>query len=1042
MSCLIALLMTVNAAGAGATLSTDTFTATFERGEMMSLTDASGFVYCAGTGDAAATAHHLEGDGTPGASALSEEAGVFTETMSEFQPVVAEFVESRYRRAGDEIIVSQRAQAAEPGLWGVSWSITGIPLDMAILAPGFSGMRLTRDTPGTQFVFDYPMMWEAQLVVVEGAGRGCYVWAEDARGTFKRLAVHKCPEGWRLTFTAMAYAPFDAVTACESPPWRVGVYAGDWRVPARRYRDWAEQAFGPTPIAQQQPEWVKDIRCSVILGLDLAMLEALPGRLDPSQTMLYIPSWRKAGYDRNYPDYEAVEQLAPFIERAHALGYRVMLHVNYFGCDPLHPLYAQFEPYHVRSAWGNHDKQWWNWTRAEPPIKFAYINPAHKPWRDLFVDRMKTLCNTYNVDSLHLDQTLCIENDHNGLLDGVSMSEGNILLHRELREALPRVALSGEGLNEITYAYEAFAQRHASGINHADGLYNDRMLATAHPISSYLFRPYTIICGYLGYAPPTHSQLYAAWNDAYEHWGVIPTLIPRRDQLEHPSEFTRQFFDEAAFWLEHRLEPDMDGAWPSSVAFPFKTATGDEVVRTVDHRLLWGEREISRTLFGVSEVSGPGNVPGWRAYTSEKLLGLDPALRYPYFTTPRRLDALHVTALPPEFSVSAFAQHEELALIAFAPSHAATVFLAEEVGAALCGARLDSGARTQAQGDYQGADGGQFVSAGRNINAHPPYKTGGSGAVFAQWTLELPADAVRLVTKVALEHGAVGESDGVTFAMTASAENETAKDEIHCAQAEPVPMTVDLRPFAGRRTLIELTAHCGPAGNPSYDWARWHEPRIERAVTAEGAVTLAGVSGWTLGISAAGIFAPEDGQAEILAPVSLPGSVLLLKETPTAIALPADLRALPRVVTVLNAVGAQTTGSPHAAVEAIDAAVGGEVKPSLFAHPPDHGRTRVDFPMLLPNQSAVFRAHAGIRDGGKSQGVIFIVEANGREIARYALKPGAWQPIECVLADWAGRPFVLTLITDADGSYVCDWAVWGEPAIVAGPGPSSGQPAL
>ena len=50
----------------------------------------------------------------------------------------------------------------------------------------------------------------------------------------------------------------------------------------------------------------------------------------------------------------------------------------------------------------------------------------------------------------------------------MTMAEGNIALHRQLREALPGVALSGEGLNEVTYRHEAFAQRHAWGLRHAE----------------------------------------------------------------------------------------------------------------------------------------------------------------------------------------------------------------------------------------------------------------------------------------------------------------------------------------------------------------------------------------------------------------------------------------------------------------------------------------------------------------------------------------------------------------------------------------------
>jgi hypothetical protein len=144
-----------------------------------------------------------------------------------------------------------------------------------------------------------------------------------------------------------------------------------------------------------------------------------------------------------------------------------MPHVNYFGCDPKNPVFAQFKAYQARDPFSK-ELLWWEWP-AEPPIKFAYINPASRAWRELFVARLKEVVSRHHVDAFHLDQTLSIYNDANGLVDGMNFFEGNVALHRELRAALPDVALSGEGLNEVTCRYEAFAQRHVWGMDHAHG---------------------------------------------------------------------------------------------------------------------------------------------------------------------------------------------------------------------------------------------------------------------------------------------------------------------------------------------------------------------------------------------------------------------------------------------------------------------------------------------------------------------------------------------------------------------------------------------
>jgi hypothetical protein len=101
----------------------------------------------------------------------------------------------------------------------------------------------------------------------------------------------------------------------------------------------------------------------------------------------------------------------------------------------------------------------------------------------------------------------------------------------------------------------------------------------------------------------------------------------------------------------------------------------------------------------------------------------------------------------------------------------------------------------------------------------------------------------------------------------------------------------------------------------------------------------------------------------------------------------------------------------------------------LFVHPPDHGRTILMFPMALPAGPAKFRTWVGIRDGSRSDGVGFIVEVNGREVARRRMLPGRWEPLTADLAPWAGSPIALALVTDSEGPFTCDWAAWGEPTI-------------
>ncbi|NDK13235.1 MAG: hypothetical protein GW911_14505, partial [Armatimonadetes bacterium] len=314
-----------------------------------------------------------------------------------------------------------RCKSPERGVAGVEWAVGPVPADMNLIVPGYGGIKLTSQSSTTAVSLEYPMFWEAQLVLVEGKGRGFYVWAEDTTGRYKRLAIKLKPEGWWIGFTTWNDAPFDGLDACQSVKWRVNVYEGDWRVPARRYVEWARKNL--PPVADEQPAWVKDVRCVVVAynGCSVKTLDLPAERVDPKQTLVYIPNWRPDGYDRLYPNYDPAPEFRPFVEHAPALGFCVMPHLNCFACDPDHPLYQQFRVHHVRDAWGTHDQQWFVWDDPSNPAnnrRLGYINPAYKCWRDLLIERVQKLGETCNVDAVYLDQTLNIYNDHNGLCDG------------------------------------------------------------------------------------------------------------------------------------------------------------------------------------------------------------------------------------------------------------------------------------------------------------------------------------------------------------------------------------------------------------------------------------------------------------------------------------------------------------------------------------------------------------------------------------------------------------------------------------------------
>ena len=105
---------------------------------------------------------------------------------------VADQIRTDYsiNRKSGEMMIHQLGQGDQPGMVGVEWKLGAVPAEFNMIIPGWTGIRLTRTSAITHILFDYPLPWEAQLIIFERDGYGFYVWSDDTEGHFKRLAVH------------------------------------------------------------------------------------------------------------------------------------------------------------------------------------------------------------------------------------------------------------------------------------------------------------------------------------------------------------------------------------------------------------------------------------------------------------------------------------------------------------------------------------------------------------------------------------------------------------------------------------------------------------------------------------------------------------------------------------------------------------------------------------------------------------------------------------------------------------------------------------
>lgn len=926
--------------------------------------------------------------------------------------------------ASNDLIVVQNAQVSNPGLESAEWTIGYVPLDYNILIPAGGGEIMTKDSPFKKRSFFYALGWDAQLLVIEGKGHGFYIWGDDTQARPKTIAVERTERGWKITCRTINEAPFTAQSRLDPRRWRINVYEGDWRVPARRYRDWAEQEFKPVKLADQQPAWVKDTRVFVyMLRLELPLLEELAKQLDPKQTLIYLSHWRQQQFDRDCPNYDQyTKELLPFITRAHELGFRIILHTNFWGLTPEHPLMTEFAPYQVRSEQGQLLR--YQNLNHKPPVVLNYISPASKRWREEFIARMKKLAAETGTDGIHLDQNFHSHNDNNGRIDGLSFNQGVLALHRELREALPQIAFSGEGLNELTYRYLAFAQRHVWSA--MGGTVDRAALSVAHPISSYLCQPYVRHYGWLG-LPFAHelSQSYSAWRENYKDWGVYPTFRYQNEMspalLRHPGGFYKQLVNEAKFFQQKALEPNLDSDWPEGVAFAFRAKDGQPVYWTKDRRLMEGDREISRTLTDVSSAKLPGTIDQWLFYDQTTLYGLKPDIFYAYFTQPRDPNALHILKTPSWLTPDFARKTSDFLLVSLDRNYTTLFDLVQLLPKSLCGLNLDSGEKYQETGAITGRYSANLSGAFGTLAMTPPSRAALStdlestvantaaalGDVYASYRVSLPKTGETwFLANVGMDGRSIRttKSDGMKFIMRATAGEITLEQAVENKTETRAPLELNLSRLNGKEITIQLIGQAGPAKNATEDRGIWYLPRIVQPIarTSEPLQIANAPANWQQAFNSTGpLTITREGPITQLSAQT--GTTVLANRPCLSVGPGSKLATLARTVTTTDLWNWPIEPeNPQPTIETQEN--------NLIAFLPVRTMLTTDWLLTLPSAPAQFRTEIeNLSPPGGVGTLIAKLMVNDHIAKKITLQEKGPHVMEANLSSWAGQPIVLTL---------------------------------
>ena len=437
------------------------------------------------------------------------------------------------------------ASAPEP-IWMVEWKLSGLALD-EVVVPALGGQALGANMPADQSVaYKYPFWWNAQFALAEiGGGHGLWLRTTDAAPRFKLLRVHKVEEDEELFALGLGFEADAPVTAPTlEATWTLDGYSGGWQTPVEIHRRWLETTFDLVPYREHPhfPAWAEHVDFVLeIWGMRkdqgrpghtfddiVERIEAFADQHPPERTLLYLPGFAEGGIDDKIPDYEpgpllgGREGFRRLVDRAHDLGYRVMIHTNVLGMTYSHPRFPEFErhqvvdPFGRPMGWGNDlDGDWL------PEPYFAYINPGADAWGALMEETLGGLIEEFGLDAVFLDQTLLAFNDSRGPNFVTGMRR-----HVErLQRAYPDVLFAGEGLNEQVLPALPLAQIHGlDSIAEVHGMEGATPWRRVHPVSTALFGPYTKFVAHLLTKHPTSAD-FERQEAAYAALGVVPALV-------------------------------------------------------------------------------------------------------------------------------------------------------------------------------------------------------------------------------------------------------------------------------------------------------------------------------------------------------------------------------------------------------------------------------------------------------------------------------------------------------------------------------------
>ena len=452
-----------------------------------------------------------------------------------------------------DLIIEPSGFSGQKGVRSVKWMLAGIDKSLKLVAPIYQGIKMDMNDElikGARYA--WPMFWEAGFVILQDSSNnhGFWVHCQDTSYKYKTLNIGE----YALGFETDAYGPLDNNSSAGGLAWRINIFEGDWHVPASCYKKWLYGAYNLDAQKKLRKDWIYNIKAAVSwFPSDKQALDLLAKYTDPSKVLLHVPNWRNYNYDENYPDYTPSESALSLFEHGQSLGFHMMPHGNSVDMDPTHSIYQLIRDYEYIDI-ESKTRHGWSWvdgraigvpssnlnlTKNRHNKVMIKVHPANKMWQSILREEIEKAINILKADSVFIDVTLCSNNLHNCLLDSVTSSEGMNSLIKYIASINGGIPVGGEGLNEITFQGQSFAQAHLFNSHHATA--NGLERTGGCDLNNYIFGDLCRTFGYSNLSGKTENERLRI--KIHEEHGAIPTVTCNIKDLLDPNETMLEIFN-------------------------------------------------------------------------------------------------------------------------------------------------------------------------------------------------------------------------------------------------------------------------------------------------------------------------------------------------------------------------------------------------------------------------------------------------------------------------------------------------------------------